>query len=58
MKSQTQNFAILQIFHFLANLFTVKKSLKWGTVGFFSVSESKVIKQTKKKLKQEFAQFL
>ena len=40
------------------NVFIVKKSLKWGTVGFFRVSESKVIVKSKKRLKKEFAQFL
>ncbi len=40
-------------------MFILKKSFKWDTVGFFSLSESKVIaKLKKKKLKQEFAQSL
>ena len=45
-------------FFIKTNLIILKKSFKWGTVGFFSVSESKVIEKSKKKVKQEVVQFL
>ena len=35
----------------------MQKSFKWSTIGFFSVSESKVIAKLQKKVKQEVAQF-